>query len=99
LKDVGIVLKVSRMNDPEKMTIEGFQMLKTIDELCANNSFSVAPIREVINVVTAQRNVKSGAVRKMVWELAKEGYIENPLRGCWRLSEKGRSFLRGMKKE
>jgi ribosomal protein S19E (S16A) len=87
------------MNDPGKITIERFQMLKTIDETCSKNKFGIAPIQEVINIVTAQRNVKSGAVRKMVWELAKEGYIENPLRGCWRLSEKGRSFLRRMKKE
>jgi len=78
----------------KKITLESFQLLSLIDEICRRNQYGFAPISELIKIVTAQRGVKSVAVRKMTWKLAKEGYIENPLRGCWRLTEKGRLLLK-----
>jgi len=82
------------MNDPEKMTVERFQLLWLVYEICAQNKFKVAPVQELINIITSERNVKSVAVRKMVWELGRGGYLENPLRGCWRLTQKGKQLLK-----
>jgi len=40
--------------------------------------------------------ISSLAIRKMVWELSREGYLESPLRGCWRLTEKAHLLLKGV---
>jgi len=82
------------VDDPEKLTPERYEVLKLTAEISEKNDFGVAPIQELIDVITSKRDVKSGAVRKMVWELSKDGYLENPLRGCWRLTEKGRELLK-----
>jgi len=82
------------MDDPEKLTLERYEVLKLISEISRKNPFKVAPIQELIDVITSKRNIKSGAVRKMVHELNKDGYLENPLRGCWRLTEKGKKMLK-----
>jgi len=82
--------------DDIKLTAEKFQMLKLINDLSAKNEFSVASIQELISAVTAQRNITSIAVRKMVWELAQKGLIYNPLRGHWRLTDKGREILKNV---
>jgi hypothetical protein len=79
--------------DEKKITLERFQILKCIDEISRKNGFGVAPIKDLINIFTSQRNIKSIGVRKMVWLLNKKGYLESPLRGCWRLSEKGKKVL------
>ena len=76
-----------------KLTYEKLQTLKLVQILSEKNEFKIAPISELIEAVTSTRDVKSGAVRKMVWELNKLGYLENPLRGCWRLTEKGKQVL------
>jgi len=81
------------MDGSEKITIEKFQLLKHVDSIIKKNKFGVAPIQELINIIISERNVKSGTVRKMVWELSRDGYLENPLRGCWRLTERGRKLL------
>ena len=81
------------MDDPEKLTPERYEVLKLVSEISRKNSFKVAPIRELIDAITSKRNIKGGAVQKMVWELNKDGYLENPLRGCWRLTEKGKQLL------
>ena len=82
------------MDDPEKLTPERYEVLKLVGEISKKSPFKVAPIQELIDVITSKRNIKSGAVRKMVYELNKDGYLENPLRGCWRLTDKGRELLR-----
>jgi len=85
------------VDDLEKLTMERFQLLKLVDEISRKNSFGIAPIQDLIDIITAQRNIKSGAVRKMAWELSKDGYLENPLRGCWRLTDKGKKLLKEVK--
>ena len=82
------------MNDPEKLTPERYEVLKLVNEISQKSPFKVAPIQELIDIITSKRNIKDGAVRKMVHELNKDGYLENPLRGCWRLTEKGRELLK-----
>ena len=82
------------MNDIEKLTPERYEVLKFVAEISEKNDFGVAPIQELIDVITSRRDIKSGAVRKMVWELSKDGYLENPLRGCWRLTHKGEEILK-----
>jgi len=82
------------MDNPGKMTPERYEVLKLVAEISEKSDFGVAPIQKLIDIITSKRNIKSGAVRKMVWELNKDGYLENPLRGCWRLTEKGRSLLK-----
>ena len=81
------------MNTHGKMTAERFQLLKLVDEICRKDKFKVAPAKELINIITSQRNIKSGGVRKMLWELGQCGYLESPLRGCWRLTDKSRKLL------
>ena len=81
------------MNDP-KLTPEKFEILKLVNEICKKNRYRLAPVKELVEIVTSQRNVRDVTVRKMIWKLSKEGYLENPLRGCWRLTKKGRNLLR-----
>jgi len=82
--------------DDIKLTAEKFQMLKIIKELSEKSEFGMASIQELIGVVTAKRNITSIAVRKMVWELAQKGLIYNPLRGHWRLTDKGQEILKSI---
>jgi len=82
--------------DDIKLTAEKFQVLKLINDLSAKNEFGVASIQELIDVVTVKRNITSIAVRKMVWELARKGLICNPLRGHWRLTDKGKELLKSV---
>jgi len=85
---------VNDVDDPEKLTPERYEVLKLVSEISRKSPFRVAPVQELIDIITSKRDIKSGAVRKMVWELSKDGYLENPLRGCWRLTEKGRELLK-----
>ena len=82
------------MDDPEKLTPERYEVLKLVRDICRRSSFRVASVQELIDIITSKRDVKSGAVRKMVWELSKDGYLENPLRGCWRLTQKAKELLK-----
>ena len=81
------------MDDP-KLTPERYEVLRLVAEISSENSFKVCPIKDLIEIVTKRRSITPIAVRKMVYELNKDGYIENPLRGCWRLTEKGRDLLK-----
>jgi len=85
--------------DDVKLTAEKFQMLKCISDLSAKNEFGVASIQELIGAVAARRNITSIAIRKMVWELAQKGLICNPLRGHWRLTDKGKELLKSVMAE
>ena len=84
----------NKMDDPEKLTPERYEVLRLVAEISSKNSFKVCPIRDLIEVVTKRRSITSVAVRKMIYELSKSGYIENPLRGCWRLTDRGRELLK-----
>jgi len=87
------------MDDPEKLTPERYEVLKLTQEISRENDFGVAPIQKLIDIITSRRGIKSGAVRKMVWELGRQGYLENPLRGCWRLTSKGKELLKEVEGE
>ena len=82
------------MDCPAELTLEKFQVLKLVDEISQKSNFGIAPVKQLIDIITSQRNITSIAVRKMVWELSKAGYLENPLRGCWRLTKKGKQALK-----
>jgi len=77
----------------KKITLKKLQMLRTIDEIANKTGLGMTPIEDLINILAPQRCVRAMAIRKMVWQLNKEGYIENPIRGCWRLTEKGKKVL------
>jgi Mn-dependent DtxR family transcriptional regulator len=79
-----------------KLSLEKFRMLKLIDELSRKSEFGFAKVGDLIKVVCSQKKIRESSVRKMVWELAKDGYIESPIRGCWRLTEKARAVLKGV---
>jgi len=87
-----------RKMDDTKITVEKFEVLKLIDDISSKNKFGIAQIQDIINIITSRRSIKSVGVRKMVWELSKEGFIQNPLRGCWRLTEKGKKILEDVMK-
>ena len=82
------------MDDPEKLTPERYEVLRFIEQISSRNPFKVCPVKDLIETITKRRSVTSIAVRKMVTMLNKQGYLENPLRGCWRLTEKGRELLK-----
>jgi len=77
----------------DKLTMKKFQMLKLIDEISKKNEYNFAPVKTVIDTVTSKEGISSIAVRKMIWELHRDGYLESPLRGCWRLTDKARELL------
>lgn len=82
-----------------KLTAEKCQILKLINDISAKNDFAVAPIQELIAAVVSQRSITGIAVRKMVWELSQKGLICNPLRGHWRLTDKGKELLKSVMAE
>jgi len=77
----------------DKLTKEAFDMLYVINEVCKNNTFKIAPVAEIIRLITEKRAVKSISVRKSIWSLARSGLVENPIRGCWRLTSEGHKVL------
>jgi Mn-dependent DtxR family transcriptional regulator len=82
-----------------KISFEQFDVLKTVSEICQCNEFNFAPISQIISEVQKKRDVKSGAVRKLIYELNKQKYLTNPLRGCWRLTDKGLEVLKELTTE
>jgi len=87
------------VDDPEKLTMERFQVLKLIDDICKQSEFGVAPTQKLIQVLTAERGIKPTSVRVTIMRLARDGYLENPLWGCWRLTEKGKQVLKEVLEE
>jgi DNA-binding MarR family transcriptional regulator len=81
-----------------KITPEQYEILKTVSVISKNSEFKAAPIKQIIEEITKKRNVKNGAVRKLICVLNKNGYLENPLRGCWKLSDKGLKILKELEK-
>ena len=82
------------MDNPERLTVGKFQVLKLIDDMCKQSEFGVASMQKLIQVLTAERGIKPTSVRVTIMRLAREGYLENPLWGCWRLTEKGKQVLK-----
>ena len=87
------------MNNPEKLTMERYQVLRLVNQLSKENEFGVAPIQKLVQILTSERKIKPISVRVTVMRLAQDGYLENPLRGCWRLTEKGRKLLKEVEGE
>jgi hypothetical protein len=80
-----------------KLTIRKYKILKLIDSMCTSE-LGVAPTQKLIDVLTEKYKVKQGAVRKTIWQLNKWGYLENPIRGGWRLGPKGREAVENVEK-
>ena len=77
----------------KKLSLRRYEVLLLIKKLGEESSFGLAPVQKIKDVLTTEYTVKNGAVRKMISKLGKEGLIENPLRGCWRLTNKGEKIL------
>jgi DNA-binding MarR family transcriptional regulator len=67
-----------------KLSLEQIKLLTLINEIAQNNEYNVAPVQEIIK---RQDKVKPATMRKMIHMLYKQGYVENPFRGCWKLSK------------
>ena len=81
-----------------KITVKKFEVLKLINDMSSKNEFGVAQTQEIIKAITLDRDISNAGVRKMIWELSKDGLIYNPLRGCWRPTEKGKKVLEDVMK-
>jgi Mn-dependent DtxR family transcriptional regulator len=77
----------------KRLTLERLEALKIIDEISSENEFGVAPIKKIIKLMEIKRGIKNSAVRKLIWELTRMGFVENPILGGYRLTEKGRRAL------
>lgn len=71
------------------LTMERLRILQVIHDLTKQSEFNVAQIQKLIDELGKSR----GAVAKLMTKLRREGYVENPLRGGWRLTTKGREEL------
>ena len=80
-----------------EMTIERIQILDLVRELCNKNKYGVADIKNIIAIVTKERNIKPLSVRVQVSVCKKMGLLENPFVGGWKLTDKGRSVLEKIK--
>ena len=69
-------------------------MLRIVEELCRRGELPVAQVRDL----TKRMGKSRGAVAKMLSGLKREGYVENPLWGGWRLTAKGRKLLGSFQK-
>lgn len=67
------------------LTIERLHALSAVSQVTKESEFNVAQIQGVIECLGKTR----GAVAKMLTFLHQEGYLENPMRGCWRLTPLG----------
>jgi DNA-binding transcriptional regulator PaaX len=75
------------------ITLNNIEILNLIHQISNKNEFKVAPIQEIIKIITKERNATAVSVRMQVYRLHKRGYLENPIRGCYRLTEKGLRIL------
>ena len=73
-----------------KLTVEKIELLKAIDDLCNESEYGVAQVKEIM----LKLNKNRGAVAKQLRILNREGYVENPLWGAWRLTELGKKTLK-----
>jgi len=73
----------------QRLTYERLELLKTIQDICENNEFEVAPIKEVIEKLGKRRV----AVAKMMYLCKLEGLVYSPLRGTYRLTERGKKLF------
>ena len=75
------------------ISLNNIEILKLIHEISTKNEFKIAPIQQLINIITNKKNTTENSIRIQVHRLYKKGYIESPIRGCYRLTEKGRKIL------
>ena len=80
-----------------EMTIGRFQILKLIDELCDKTEYKLASTKDLIELISTERNIKKQSVRVGLSICKKMGLLENPIQGGWRLTEKGKDVLENIK--
>jgi len=75
-------------------TVVWLKILKAVDEVSRENPLKVAPVKEVIK----RLDIAEYNVRNLLSRMKKEGLVENPIYGCYRLTEKGRKYLESPEK-
>jgi len=79
------------------MTPSRLKLLRLIQEISSKNQFGIAPVREIIRMLKKEKRIRGASVRKYTTELKQMGFIDNPLWGGWRLTNKGKIFLKELK--
>lgn len=75
----------------KRMTVDRMQVLLIINELCKANDLDVAHVKDVIAKFDDRR--KPSATRKLIVILHQAGFLENPMFGRWRLTDKGKNAV------
>lgn len=75
------------------VSIRHVSVLREIEAICRNNQFGVAPMEELARRLPG---VDRRRIKAVVHYLRRGGYIESPIRGCYRLTEKGLWVLRNI---
>jgi len=71
------------------ITVYKVKVLKLINDMCETSKYKIAPIMDIIKELNRRR----GAVAKVLTELKHEGYITNPIRGGWMLTDYGKKII------
>lgn len=79
-----------------KITVRAYQILGLVKEIEESNRYGIAPVEEVAAIARERWGVSSRATRLWLTRLKKLDLLENPLRGCWRVTEKGLKALQAM---
>ena len=72
-----------------KLSLNLIQILKVIYEIQEKSKYGVASTSEILN-----RFEDKNSVRVRLTYLKKDGYIEQPMRGAYRLTEEGMRILK-----
>lgn len=79
----------------EKITYKQLLILSALRSLEEESPTGVVSVREL----TRATGKKAKAVYKLLYALRRRGLVENPVRGGWRTSKKGRELLEAFRIE
>jgi len=72
-----------------KLGLERLLLLKAIDKLSKNSIANAVKVIDITNELKKKRNV----VAKALSDAKRDELVENPIRGCWRLTKKGKRIV------
>lgn len=74
-----------------KLGLERLYLLKAIDKLSKTEE-SVSDTAKIADIM-AELKKDRNTVAKALTDAKKDELVENPIRGCWRLTEEGKKIL------
>ena len=74
-----------------KLGLERLLLLKAIDKVSKEKQ-SVADSVKIVDIMEELKKERN-TVAKALTDAKKDGLVDNPIRGCWKLTEEGKEVL------